>query len=335
MKHPSLSPSSHSLHTTPEDFEDVIDLYITQIQPYLKTAEESRKRAVKMLGLGLCCGLIPGSLISLYMMTHDMQAFFDSLPILKIDVQSDTGWYVALVPLILGAMMFGIMAHPFAQLKKAAKAMIIEPIAEKLGLNYSAEPGPQSNIEEFRDIKLVPNADEESFEDRFAGAHKSVEFSFYEAHLEKWRGSGKSRRLVTVFKGQCLRLHFQKEFLGRTLVARDGGFFSAFGGVRGLSRAKLEDPVFETAFDVYTSDQVEARYLLTPDFMQRLVDLEAAFHGKKLRCAFVRGELLITMEGDNLFEPGHMFKPMDDPQRVTDILRDFLRLNRLIETLTQ
>ncbi len=335
MKHPSLSPSSESLDTISEDFEDIIDLYITRIKPDLKMAEEKRKKAVKMLGLGLGCCLAPGLLISLYMMTHDMQAFFDSFPIFKIDTQSDTGFYIQLVPAILGGILYGLMAAPFGKLKKAAKVIIIEPIAHELGLTYSAEPGPQYNIEEFRDMKLVPDADKESFEDRFAGAHKGVEFSFYEAHLQKWRGSGKSRRLATVFKGQCLRLHFHKEFLGRTLVARDGGFFSAFGGARGLSRAKLEDPVFETAFDVYTNDQVEARYLLTPDFMQRLVDLEAAFQGKKLRCAFVGGELLITMEGGDLFEPGNMFKPLDDPKRVTGILHDFLQLNRLIEALAK
>ena len=40
-----------------------------------------------------------------------------------------------------------------------------------------------------------------------------------------------------------------------------------------LQDVKLEDISFDKRFNVYTKDQVEARYLTTPTFMERLKNL--------------------------------------------------------------
>ena len=95
---------------------------------------------------------------------------------------------------------------------------------------------------------------------------------------------------------------------------------------------KLESNVFEQAFQVYSNDQVEARFLLTPDLMQRLINLEKVFHGSKLRCAFQDGELLIALEGGDLFEPGSLFTPLDNPERVRELLDDFAAIFNLIDS---
>jgi hypothetical protein len=48
--------------------------------------------------------------------------------------------------------------------------------------------------------------------------------------------------------------------------------FSSFAN--NLEKVKLESIDFENRFIVYSNDQVEARYILTPSFMERLVKLE-------------------------------------------------------------
>jgi len=101
-----------------------------------------------------------------------------------------------------------------------------------------------------------------------------------------------------------------------------------------MQRAALEDPTFEKIFEVYTTDQVESRYLLTPDLMQKLVDLEEVFHGGKLKAAFDGGEMFITVQGGNLFEPGSMFKPLDSVDRVQELLKDFAAVFQLIDAVT-
>ena len=65
--------------------------------------------------------------------------------------------------------------------------------------------------------------------------------------------------------------------------------------------------------------------------MQELVDLEKAFHGGKLKCCFFGGELFITLQGGNLFEPGSMFTPLDSPDRLRELLEDFAAVFHIID----
>lgn len=48
-----------------------------------------------------------------------------------------------------------------------------------------------------------------------------------------------------------------------------------------LHKVILEDPKFNRRFNVYSSNQVEARYLVTPLFMELLNNLNASFGVKK------------------------------------------------------
>jgi hypothetical protein len=129
-------------------------------------------------------------------------------------------------------------------------------------------------------------------------------------------------------------VHFPKRFEGVTQVFRDAGFFNALVKLgQRRERVRLEDPKFEKAFEVYGSDQVEARFILTPDFMERLLVLEEAFAGKQLRCAFSGGEMFLAVAGKNLFEPGSMHRPMNDLTRVREILQDFAAMFLLIDAV--
>jgi len=242
--------------------------------------------------------------------------------------------------IVAGVVGFGVAGAGRAPLKKIAaqaKGMLIEPVASQFNLGFLSQPGPQPSVNDIHRVGLLPTWDRSEFEDRITGTRNGVDFEFFEAHLEQRRTTrdknGRTRTTwVSVFRGQCLRFQFHKDFSGRTLVLRDAGIMNRFGGGDGLQRARLESPKFEKAFEVYTTDQVEARFLLTPDLMQRLVDLEAVFRGGGLRCAFVDGEMLIALEGGDLFEPGSMFTPLDSPDRVRELLDDFAAVFHLIDS---
>ena len=61
-------------------------------------------------------------------------------------------------------------------------------------------------------------------------------------------------------KGFFFIADFQKDFQGHTTILRNSLFKLSSSG----SRVKLENPDFEKTFDVYSTDQIEARYLLSP-----------------------------------------------------------------------
>ncbi|MBY0399266.1 DUF3137 domain-containing protein [Myxococcota bacterium] len=64
---------------------------------------------------------------------------------------------------------------------------------------------------------------------------------------------------------------------------------------RGLGRLlHLEDPIFEQYFMVYGEDEVEARYVLSPNLMRRLVSFRER-NDSGVRMAFIGGSVHVAM----------------------------------------
>lgn len=308
-----------ALSGLPDDFVGFERIFETEIRPALIAREGDRLAAVAKArqarwigGVIIVAGVVAGILV------------------FKVPA-------IAIVSLVVGIGYIAWQGQDIRKLSRQAKALIVEPVARQFGLDFVAEPGSVASVHRHREVGILPAWDRSSYEDRLTGHRQDVSFELFEAHLEEKRTTRDSKgrtqtSWVTVFKGQCLRFAFPKQFYGRTLVTRDAGFFNRFGGGNGMSRAALEDPEFEKIFEVYTNDQVESRYLLTPDLMQRLVDLESTFRGGKLKCCFDGGEMYITLEGGDLFEPGSMFKRLDDPARIRDLLDDFAAIFHIIDS---
>ena len=65
----------------------------------------------------------------------------------------------------------------------------------------------------------------------------------------------------------------------------------------------LEGPEFEKRFIVYSNDQVEARYILTPSMMERMVRIQDMF-GRSTVFSFVDTNVYVAIPMDHpLFEP--------------------------------
>lgn len=304
----------------PQDFQHFPRIFQDEIRPALLEREGERINAVAKARQARYVGIavaVAGILAALFLFKSPLVA------VISIFVG-------------IGYALWG--GRDITRLGKEAKDLIVQPIARELNLGFTSEPGAVESLHRHHQVGIVPGWDRVNYEDLLTGQRKGVDFELFEAHLEERRRSTDSKgrsqtRWVTVFKGQCLRFQFPKNFYGRTLITRDAGFFNRFGGGKGMQRAMLEDPVFEKIFEVYTTDQVESRYLLTPDLMQKLVDLEQIFHGGKLKTCFDEGEMFITLEGGNLFEPGSMFKPLDSVDRVKELLNDFSAVFQIIDSV--
>ncbi|MEZ5946247.1 MAG: DUF3137 domain-containing protein [Hyphomonas sp.] len=316
---PEIDPTIlKALHGLPSDFDGFAKVFQDEIRPALQAREGERVMAAAKARQARWVG----ALIGLALAAGGLVAMRNPFPVV--------------VGAILGFGYASWGARDITRLGKEAKLLLVEPVARQFGLTFAPDPGQVPSIFRHRELGIVPGWDRSNYEDLVTGTRSGVDFELFEAHLEEKRTSTDSKgrtttHWVTVFRGQCLRFAFDKRFYGRTLVTRDAGVFNRFGGGNGMQRASLEDPEFEKIFEVYTTDQVEARYLLTPDLMQQLVDLERAFHGGKLKCCFDGGELYITLQGGDLFEPGSMFTPLDNPDRVRELLDDFAALFHIVD----
>jgi hypothetical protein len=134
-------------------------------------------------------------------------------------------------------------------------------------------------------------------------------------------------------------MRFARDFIGVTLVRRDGFKFTLFGdsksyGGQKLERIKMVDPRFEEAFDVYGTDQVESRYLVHPAYCERLLELERDFFGEKLCALFHGGDLLVTIQTNDLFESATL-NPEEDRQLLAQTIEQFASIMCLIQTLNE
>ena len=224
--------------------------------------------------------------------------------------------------IVMGSIAsMGISSHLlFRDIQSATKANILGGICQFLNWTFQEKIEQPPLFEMFVSLGLLPTRFTRSkFEDKISGLAHGAKFEFFEAHLENKQSSGKKTNTVPVFRGQLLAIEFDKEFLGKTIILRDKGWLQRKKKLD-MKRVGLVDPVFEKIFEAYGTDQVEARYLLTPTFMQRLVDLEQTVDGKNIRFAFSEGYLLIAVETGNRFEAGSMFKPLIDTGRTQNVL---------------
>ena len=294
-----LAPAGDPLEGAPFD-----ELYKAKIEPELVKREAERKGAMKTFALAIAGGVI--------------LVFLENM-LGAADVR------LALATIVVAA---GVGYLPLAAVARNAKVGVICALCEPLGITYtpSAKEGP--SFANFQGLRLLPNSVDTAFSDFFAGRRGEADFTIYEAALH--RGSGKNRTLV--FQGQLFRLVTPRRLASTTVVLRNnGGWLKSFECPKGLSSVGLEDPVFNKSFCVFASDQVESREILTPTFMQQLVDLETAYAAGHIRCAFSQTELLIALEGPNRFEIGGMFSSLVERSRVEGIARNIEQVFKMID----
>lgn len=244
---------------------------------------------------------------------------------------------------IINALIFGGMAvavghwwayKPLGTVGLAAKQRTLETIASAVGCSYQLAGFAPDGLSEFKELSLLPHYDRGSWEDRFSGDHRGCAYTFCDGHLEQRVQTKNGSRWVTVFRGQTVTIRFPKKFQGTTVVRRDAGFFNFLQRwTTKLQRVGLSDSRLERAFEVYSDDQVEARYLIHPVFMERLLELETSFKGQKLRCAFTDGDLIIAVEGGDKFEIGSMFANLDDIKRARNVIADLRQVALLVDAV--
>ena len=102
-------------------------------------------------------------------------------------------------------------------------------------------------------------------------------------------------RTVTVYSGVFGYVEFPFEF--KCILSLDDCYRKS--GVR-MDKVKLEDIIFNKKLRVYSNDQIEARYILTPEMMEKLLYLDTVFRGLKI--TLVDNKMYIGATAADLFE---------------------------------
>lgn len=295
-----------------EKFKGIADFYVSDLAPFLRAREDERQQAVMHSGLVLIATAVV------------VVAALKFGPFAKGNGQ---------FAMVAGFAGMAAAAWRINKTRSDIASGLLQRICGKMGFAYQATRSRPDYFEPFDRLSLTPRFNREHWEDEVIGERLGARFSVCEAHL-KYKSSGKKSSTRTVFHGQLLVIGYPKKFLGETVVKRDAGIFNRMMKPgKGFQNVGIASSKFEKIFEAWSTDQVEARELLDPLVLERFEELDRLFNGAKLRAAFSAGKLFVAMETGDKLNMGSMFTPLEGPERIERILKEFDLIFDLIDVL--
>tara|TARA_R110002072_G_scaffold1989_1_gene16238 strand:- start:11991 stop:12917 length:927 start_codon:yes stop_codon:yes gene_type:complete len=293
--------------------KELIHVYRKKVTPYLKDFHQSR--GTIHLYLFVCLIIGAGALYSYF-----------------------RGYSFFSVILLGGASFFFTMK--WRSYRNRFKKRIIKRVMHELYPEFKFKIKGDLSLNKFRETKLfMSSINRYHCEDQLEGVVGQTNFKLSEVHA-KYKSSGKNSSTRTVFKGFVLEVDFHKNFIGHTVVLNDIPV-KVFGKWLGekindisfgkLKKVKLENVEFEDRFVVHATDAQEARYILSPKLMERI--LKMSHRKQEVRLSFYENKLFISLANrKNFYEPqlfGDIF-PMKDLWAINRVI---CSVPEIIETL--
>ncbi len=235
----------------------------------------------------------------------------------------------------LGGVVGNIIAtaRPISGYEQLYKARVLPKLTPQFGALVYRRPA-RPDVKQLRELMIFKYFDHAEAKDGIAGDYRGLEVSVTQLRLSRVSHDGRE----TIFRGLLISIVLKNPLLGFTAVA-DEGWFGALAAAlsgRGVQRVGLEDPQFERVYQVYSSDQVMARALLTPDFMERLM----ALNGRRDfgRPVLVAQGSLLTLAlprtaGRDFFQAPDFVKPADDADVIAAMRQDIEAILRLVDAV--
>ena len=207
------------------------------------------------------------------------------------------------------------------------------------GLKYDPYTGMQE--EEFQKFKIYRKSRIKS-EDRITGVYCGIKFSLSEVHSNSRFYMKTDNPLIAAimlikifydnymdFDGNVLICELAKKTSGKTIVVSRELNAKIFG-----EKEMMDDVYFMRDFRVFADDKVEARYLLTPAFMERLREINRETSGEfSLSAVFMDERLYLFLNGaPNLFETT-LFDRTASIELAREYQTQIRKILSLIETL--
>ena len=116
----------------------------------------------------------------------------------------------------------------------------------------------------------------------------------------------RAKKAVENSRSVILRFKIPKRIKAHTVIFEKQYAFKPKNKIKPFQKIVLE---FEKRFDTYSTNQVEARYLLTTLFMKRFENLKTSFKAKNIRAEFTGEELIVLIQVDkDMFQMGSITK---------------------------
>lgn len=237
--------------------------------------------------------------------------------------------------IICGLFGFGFVIYA-ALIRKYVtnfKKIIISDIASFIDSSLSFVENVEYSLSEINDTNLFSKTpDYIHVSDYFEGKIGQTQVSFCELNLSKKSG----KHSETIFNGLYFIADCNKDFKGKTTVRPDfaeknlGRLGAFFQQKTNSNIVRLENIDFEKEFVVYSDDQIEARYLISPALMERILDFRKKT-GHEISISFVNTNLHIAISySRNLFEP-KVFETIINYGEIEQYYKDLMFFIEIVE----
>lgn len=210
-------------------------------------------------------------------------------------------WDEVAAGVFFGISVYGVVSALLTASKRRNfrsnfKNRVVASIAKSFGLSYD-ENGGLGTDEFFEIYDCYIN--EQSSEDMMSGEVQGVRVRFSDFYAAEKVRTKNGTRTDIKFQGVLFVADFHKRLNCEVRVChKNSRNLRRYG-----QRANMDDVKFEEFFDVYTTDQVGARYALTPLLMQRLTEVYLRL-GSHINAVLREDKIYVAIETwrDN-FEP--------------------------------
>jgi len=208
--------------------------------------------------------------------------------------------------------------------KSRFKNEVIGAALRTIDPSLTIEPHSGISEGEFRLSQLfTTEPDRYHTEDLISGKIDKTPFYFAEVHAEyktETHGkNGKQTHWHDIIKGIVFTADFNKHFNGVTVVrpkdfgASLGAWFSKnVFSIGDKNVVELENDGFKKNFVTYSTDQIEARYILTPSMMEKINELNQR-SAYTVSLSFINANMYIAFPLDHNYFEAPIFKTLLEP----------------------
>lgn len=232
-------------------------------------------------------------------------------------------WPVATVPLIIllvAINYYGVAwFKAWAKLAEELNGVLTTLLAEIFGQTFLWQDSKRHETETRELFEksglMVESIDSLKVDDLYA-CQTPYPTSFRELLATRQERGGKHNYTVTLFHGLYIIVNLPKTFQAETFISTESdssgfahsSFWSKIVGQSKVEETKFEWNDFESDLHVASSDGAEARYILTPDFMERLYswwkegkeNIRIKFSGQQMQMLLPDYRVKVGLSIDNL-----------------------------------
>lgn len=220
-----------------------------------------------------------------------------------------------------GIVLLAIGFTKFQKLSDEFKVKVMKKLIEDLIEDGVYNPKFGLSMSQVYSSEFVRRADRDHTEDYISGVMDGVKFESSDVKLEekhvRHTKNGTQTTWETYFLGRIFIFDFNKRFDGYIQVLENNRPHSN----RKFKKVKLESVAFNKKFNTYSTSEHSAFYVLTPHFMEALMNFEKNNRGK-IYFSFIDNLLYIGINNMRDTFELRMFKTLD--QRTLDEFKNEL-----------